>query len=55
MVTASARLTMECWAMHVEACPNQVTASYIPLAAIGGGTRLIHKLPLLFELPSYSQ
>jgi hypothetical protein len=44
---------MECWAIHVETCQNRVTTGYNRLAAITGGTRLIHKLPLLFELPSY--
>jgi hypothetical protein len=52
-VTASARLTMECWEMHVETCQNRVTTGYNQLAVIGGGTHLIHKLPLIFELPSY--
>jgi hypothetical protein len=52
-VTASARLTMECWTVYVETCQNWVTTGYNRLATIGGGTRLIHKLPLLFELPSY--
>jgi hypothetical protein len=40
--------------MHVETCENRVTTGYNRLAAIGGGTRLIHRLPLLFELPSYT-
>jgi hypothetical protein len=44
---------MECWAMHVENCQNKATTGYNQLAAIAGGTHLIHKLPLLFELPSY--
>jgi hypothetical protein len=53
IVTASAGLKMECWAMRAETCQNRVTTGYNRLAVIGGGTRLIHKLPLLFELPSY--
>jgi hypothetical protein len=52
IVTASARLTMECWAVHVETCQNHLTTGYKQLAAIVGATRLIHKLPLFFELPS---
>jgi hypothetical protein len=38
--------------MHVETCQNRVTTGYNRLAAVGGGSRIIHKLPLLFELPS---
>jgi hypothetical protein len=39
--------------MHVETCQNRVTTGYTWLAAIAGGTRLIRRLPLLFELPSH--
>jgi hypothetical protein len=38
--------------MRVETCQNRVTTGYNRLAAIGGGIRLIHRFPLLFELPS---
>jgi hypothetical protein len=38
--------------MHVETCQNRVTTGYNRLAAIAVGTCLIHKLPLLSELPS---
>jgi hypothetical protein len=43
----------ECWAMHVETWQSRITTSCNRLAAIAGGTRLIRKFPLLFELPSY--
>jgi hypothetical protein len=39
--------------VHVEIRQNRVTTGCNRLAAIGGGTRLIPKLPLLFELSSY--
>jgi hypothetical protein len=39
--------------MHVETCQNRDRTGYNRLAAIAGGIRLIHKSPLLFELPSY--
>jgi hypothetical protein len=42
---------MEFWAVHVETCQNRVTRGYKQLAAIGGGTRLIHKLPLFLNYP----
>jgi hypothetical protein len=35
-----------------ENCQNRITTGCNRLAAVAGGTRLIHKLPLLFELPS---
>jgi hypothetical protein len=39
--------------MHVKTCQNRVTLRYSLLAAMGGGTCLIHRLPILFELPLY--
>jgi hypothetical protein len=38
--------------MHVETCQNRVTTGCNRLAAMGGGSHLIHKLPLLFEYSS---
>lgn len=51
--TASARLTMECCAMHVQTDDNTVTIDYNPSAVIDFVTRSILKLPLLIDLPYY--
>jgi hypothetical protein len=50
--TASARMTMECCAIQVQTCQHPVIINYNRSVAIAFGTRLIHKLPLLFDLLS---
>jgi hypothetical protein len=51
--TASARMTMECCAMHVQTDDNTVPIDYNPSAALVFVTCLILKLPSLIGLPFY--
>lgn len=50
--TPSTITTMELCAMHVQTCENPVKIDYNHSAAIAFATRLMHKLPSVFYLPS---
>jgi hypothetical protein len=45
--------TMKHCVMYVQICQNPVSVRYNRSAAIAFATHLIHKLPLLFDLPVY--
>lgn len=47
------RMAMEGCAMHIHTCENPPTIGCSRSAAVAFATRLNHKLPFLFGLPSY--